>query len=292
MCIRLRASSFLASAAVVLHLLLGCLFSNGATTIDPVNRYAYSANLGWIDFAAQGTNGAVIGDFVCSGYIYSANAGWINLGDGNPANGIRYQNAFGEDSGVNHDGFGNLRGLAWGANTGWLNFESQGAPRVDLRTGQLSGWVWSATCGWVSLSNAVAFVQTRFIDPGAMDSAGLPVPWKLSYFGITNVAADGDPDQDGMSNLAEYRAGTHPNQQHDALRITRFQGSDTAGTLIWTSVTNRFYAIEASAGPSGSWMNTGLGIISPDGPYTSRSVMLPAAPGQFYRIQVLRPLSP
>jgi hypothetical protein len=41
---------------------------------------------------ATTNNGAVIGDYVCSGYIYAANVGWINLGSGSPTNGIRYQN--------------------------------------------------------------------------------------------------------------------------------------------------------------------------------------------------------
>ena len=33
-----------------------------ATTIDLVNKYAYGANLGWMDWYADGANGAVIGD--------------------------------------------------------------------------------------------------------------------------------------------------------------------------------------------------------------------------------------
>ena len=61
-------------------LLLGSLASSwAATTIDPVNKYAYGANLGWMDWRGDTANGAVIGAYVCSGYIYSANVGWINL---------------------------------------------------------------------------------------------------------------------------------------------------------------------------------------------------------------------
>jgi hypothetical protein len=53
-------------------------------TIDQTNRYAYSANTGWLDGVADTNNGAVIGEYVCSGYLYSANLGWINLGSGSP----------------------------------------------------------------------------------------------------------------------------------------------------------------------------------------------------------------
>ena len=84
------------------------------TTIDPFNRYAYGANLGWMNAVADTNNGAVIGEYVCSGYIYSANVGWINLGSGAPANEIQYQNNSAADFGVNNDGFGNLTRLCLG----------------------------------------------------------------------------------------------------------------------------------------------------------------------------------
>jgi hypothetical protein len=55
---------------------------------------------------------------------------------------------------------------ACGANIGWINFETNGALKVDLFTGKLRGSVWSANCGWISLSNAVTQVQTDTIAEG------------------------------------------------------------------------------------------------------------------------------
>ena len=92
--------------------------------------------------------------------IYSANVGWISLGSGTPTNGLAYQNNSAADFGVNRDAAGNLRGYAYGANIGWINFETTGAPQMDLVTGNFSGSVWSANCGWISLSNATAYVQS------------------------------------------------------------------------------------------------------------------------------------
>jgi hypothetical protein len=191
-----------------------------STTIDAVNRYAWGANVGWMDWRGDTNNGAVIGEYVCSGYIYSANAGWINLGSGSPANQIQYQNNSATDFGVNQDGLGNLSGYAWGANIGWINFTNIGAPKVNLLNGQMSGYVWSANCGWISLSNATAYVQTDTIQQGALAPDGLPIAWLLLNFGTTNINANADPTGKGMTIGQDYLAGTDPNNVHSLFSIT------------------------------------------------------------------------
>ncbi len=244
----------------------------------------------------DGANGAVIGDYVCMGNIYAANIGWINLGSGAPATGIRYQNLSAADFGVNHDGFGNLRGYAYGANVGWINFEDTGAPKVDLRTGILSGYAWSANCGWINLSNAVAFVQTDSFWPGLLDTNGLPYSWELLNFGVTGVDPNADPDHDGMSNMQEYLDGTDPNNSDDYLDITDFGFGvrGTTATLVWTSVLNRFYHIEETPnlvsprfGLTAVWDSFRRTARQPRAAYSGFE-----RPDRFYRIRASRPLAP
>jgi hypothetical protein len=266
-----------------------------ATTINSVNKFAYAANLGWVDGRGDTANGAVIGDYVCSGSLYAPNVGWINLGSGSPTNGIRYQNLAGSDFGVNHDGLGNLRGYAWGANIGWISFESSGAPTVSLRTGNLSGYVYSANCGWISLSNAFAHMQNDSFDPGALAPDGLPIAWLLSNFGTTNVNANADPDHDGVPNLQEYLAGTNPNDATDRLTITTYSTSPggTLATVTWKSAPTRCYFVEQTLDLSSpSWFDSGLGVIAPDGASTTRSIGDTNAPMRFYRVRAVRPLAP
>ncbi|MBI5387520.1 MAG: hypothetical protein HZA90_22910 [Verrucomicrobia bacterium] len=266
--------------------------SLAATTITDTNHFAYGANVGWMDWRGDTSNGAVIGEFVCSGYLNAANVGWIHLGGNAPANGIRYQNNSGTDYGINHDGLGNLRGYAYGANIGWINFESTGAPRVDLATGRLSGYAYSANCGWISLSNAAAVVQTAFIAPGAdSDGDGMADAWERTYTNsLSAFTASSDADQDGSTDRQEYLADTNPLDPSDHLRITRFTRLGTYNTLEWTSKPSRFYRVERRAAVDrGSPWET---IISYDLPGWGNVGFNTTGPQFFYRIRATQPLSP
>lgn len=271
--------------------------ASAATSIDNVNRYAYGANIGWINCVGDTNNGAVIGDWVCSGYIYSANVGWINLGSGSPTNGIRYQNLDASDFGVNQDGLGNLTGYAWGANIGWITFEqTYGQPKIDLFNGQMGGYVWSANCGWISLSNAFAQVQTDYLYPGPLAPDGLPIPWLLTYFGTTNVNANSDPTSKGMTVGQDYVAGTDPNNVDSVLRITSesFTSGGTSADITWLSVPTRLYYIQKNLDiASTNWLDSGLGLIAPSsGTSTATSFADTNAPERFYRVQAVLPLYP
>ncbi len=269
-----------------------------STTINATNKFSYGANTGWVNWHANGTNGAVIGEFVCSDYIYSANCGWIHLGDGSPDNGIQYSNTSATDFGVNHIGAGQLRGFAYGANIGWLNFEAKGNPRVNLQTGVLEGSVWSANTGWISLSNAVAFVKTDSIANGVdSDADGIADGWEIKFTGdITTLSDTADLDGDGSNDLDEYEADSNPLDPTDSLRIVFVDGNidGSESTLTWKSTQTREYLIQSKLNlDSDPWVDHPTGIVMPDqGMTTTRTVTDEAATTRFFRIQAKRPLSP
>jgi hypothetical protein len=290
---------FPATLAVGFSLFHAAFLHAAATTIDAVNKYAYGANIGWMDWSGgtgETATGVVIGAYVCSGYIYSANVGWINLGSGTPANGIQYQNNSATDFGVNQDGLGNLSGYAYGANIGWITFEqTYGLPMINMITGAMSGYIWSANCGWISLNNAYAYVQTDTISPGALAPDGLPIAWLLTYFGTTNVNANSDPTGKGMTVAQDYLAGMNPKQAGSVLKTTQaeFSSEGTSTTLTWDSVAGRYYYIEETSSlGSANWTTNGVGLISPQGSSTTSTITDIDAPNRFYRIQAVMPLTP
>ncbi|HEY2827795.1 MAG TPA: thrombospondin type 3 repeat-containing protein [Pirellulales bacterium] len=194
---------------------------------------------------------------------------------------------------MNQDGLGNLRGYGYGANIGSINFENTGGPKVDLKTGDFSGYAYSANCGWIALTNAAAFVQTDTLYPGPLSTNGLPIPWLLANFGTTNVKADSDGD--GMNNQQEYLAGTNPLDGNDKLRITAFnaQPGGVPATVTWQSTPTRCYFLQTTLDvATPSWLDSGLGLIAPDGASTTRIVSEANAPKRFYRIQAVNPLAP
>jgi hypothetical protein len=268
-----------------------------ASNVNSTNRYAYAANAGWLDARSDGTNGAVIGQYVCSKYLYAANLGWISLGQGSPINGIYYSNAATNDWGVNNLGDGRLRGYAYGANIGWLNFETNGDPRINLLTGRFSGYAWSANVGWISLSNAAAHVQADAVVPGAdADGDGIPDAWELQMAGdTTTLNGTGDYDGDGVSDLAEYYADTQPRSASDNLHLSAFARAGATNAVSWPAKSTRLYQIEhaAAATNAAAWGDAGFGTLSFPAPVTATVLAVdPSSTTRFYRARASVPLSP
>jgi hypothetical protein len=255
--------------------------------VNPAAPYAYGANTGWLHAAAAtGTSAVRIGPCVCTGYIYSANCGWINLGDGTPQDGQQYSNTDGNDSGVNVLPDGKLRGLAWGAAIGWINFEATGNPRIDPVAGNVAGYAWSAGTGWISFDTPQTDLS---ILSGDSDNDTIPDVWELSHAAnLTVLAATKDSDGDGQNDAAEYAADTDPLDAASVLRITylAMRHDLGAGTLRWTSTPTRSYRVEKSPdllnwSPLAVYYGDDFGINSTSVPMNG--------PKHYFRVIALKP---
>ena len=273
------------------------------STISGTNKFAYSANAGWINFRHDqpaSPNGVVFGEFFLSGYAYGANIGWIDFGDGSPANGIQYLNNSTTDCGVNHDGLGNLSGYAYGANIGWINFgwalvTNADRPRVNLLTGAFSGYGYSANLGWINLGTGNLVTTSMTI--ADTDADGIADAWERQFFGdLTTSSATSDFDKDGASDKNEYIAGTTPNDHADYLRIvsTTYNGGFTQATVVFTTDPARVYRLETSDALGVTpdvWSNSAHGTFAPDaGVTTTKVISWSGTTKKFIRAVAARPL--
>ena len=127
------------------------------------------------------------------------------------------------------------------------------------------------------------------------DSDGIPDWWRLGVFGhATGLDADqsrasDDPDQDGRTNLEEYRAGTDPRDRASALKIVAINRANTDISVMWQSVDGVYYQLQRNDSfDPGSWINVGSaqrGFGGTTG--TSDYGGATRATHQFYRVLVV-----
>lgn len=130
-------------------------------TIDTTSKYAWSNNVGWINFNTTGTNIRVT-DTQLSGYAWSQNDGWINL---RPSNG-----------GVTNNEQGALAGNAWGNQLGWINFSGV---TIDT-TGRFRGQATGSSIGTLTFDCTRCDVRTDWRPASARGALATNAPTSAS----------------------------------------------------------------------------------------------------------------
>jgi subtilisin family serine protease len=121
------------------------------------------------------------------------------------------------------------------------------------------------------------------------DTNGLPDWWELQYFGhLTGTAPNADADHDGMSNLAEWLAGTNPTNASSALRLTAIPTNNPNAFVVrWPSVAGKYYRLERATNlfiGFNSVVQTNIAATAPTNTATDTAIL----PGKarFYRVGV------
>jgi hypothetical protein len=158
-----KVITYIRYPVLIAGLVLGLVgVAYAAANIDSDNKWAWGANVGWINFNPTHGGGVTVYSDHLEGYVWGENIGWIRLGttgSGDPY----YDNDAANTYGVNNDGNGNLSGYAWGANVGWINFDpSHHQVTIDPDTGKFDGYAWGENVGWIHFQNASPeyYVQT------------------------------------------------------------------------------------------------------------------------------------
>ena len=159
---------------MVLSLISGVQAATG--NIDPVNKYAWGTNIGWLNFNPTHGGATVYGDHL-EGYVWSETIGWIRLGTHTTGGSHSYGNTTKDNYGVNNDGSGNLSGYAWSTNAGWINFNpTHSQVTIDMSTGVFDGYAWGENIGWIHFKNASpAYGVVANLSSGAPTMVYLPL---------------------------------------------------------------------------------------------------------------------
>ncbi len=129
----------------------------------------------------------------------------------------------------------------------------------------------------------------RVPDAGSdSDADGLPDDWERLYFADLSHSASEDADQDGLSNLAEFEAGTSPTDHGSVLRISGLAPQLGGGLrLTWTAVSGKTYRVQyADDLGDPTWQNL-PGDITPAGLAGERDLD-GAKESRFYRVILAR----
>lgn len=96
-----------------------------------------------------------------------------------------------------------------------------------------------------------------------------------------------DYDGDGLSNLAEYRAGTSPTDPLSYLRMTGVGSGSANGVLVaWGSATNKLYTLQRTSSLALPFEDVAQHILStpPENTYLDSSATNETQ--FFYRVKV------
>jgi uncharacterized repeat protein (TIGR01451 family) len=138
-------------------------------------------------------------------------------------------------------------------------------------------------------ANQLFLIRTTLADD--VDDDGMADTWETANFGSTNAAtghAGDDPDHDGMNNLAEFIAGTSPNDSNSVLRITSSSRQTNGVLLNWKGGTNMNHFVQRTQSLNGApvWQDI---YTNPPSAVSTNSFLDTSASNNsanFYRIRV------
>ena len=144
----------------------------------------------------------------------------------------------------------------------------------------------SATFQYDATGNLLRSADTLIVDS---DNDGMDDAWELLHFMDLSRDGAGDFDQDGMSDLAEFLAGTLPNVSSSLLRLLQTVTNTLVQTTVnWQSISGKTYRVQFKNSLDDSGWNDLPGDVTATGATASKTDTTSIGQSQrFYRVQVV-----
>lgn len=134
------------------------------------------------------------------------------------------------------------------------------------------------------------------------DGDGLPTDWEQAngldpLSAVGDNGATGDADGDGMSNLQEYLAGTHPKDANSSLRIIAIAREGNDVRVTWQTVSGKTNMLQVATGGSTDALTNGFVDLPPavvligSGQTTTNQLDMGGAtnaPSRYYRLRLVQ----
>ncbi len=146
--------------------------------------------------------------------------------------------------------------------------------------------------GAVPLSGFTAAVRGRVM---RVDLSVLPITesyeqWAQRIFGdlgLPTAQAGADPDGDGLTNAAEFAAGTNPLDPTSALRVLQLVVTPGQATVSWQSVATKSYVLESAPAATGPWTQA-TSVVAASA--SAQATVTRSATGNtFFRVRAVAP---
>ncbi len=124
-----------------------------------------------------------------------------------------------------------------------------------------------------------------------VDLDGMDDDWEIACFDSLGRDGTEDFDQDGLSDLAEFKAGSHPANDNSVLRVLSV-ASLTEGytTVFWSATPGRSYQVQARNALGGGGWTTLPGTVLAAATHASATEETPEGSAhRYYRVRVLAP---
>lgn len=136
--------------------------------------------------------------------------------------------------------------------------------------------------------DAAGNLLQRTVTAGIVDSDndGMDDAWEQQYFGNLSRDGTGDFDGDGASDLAEFLAGTLPNNPASVLKVTTLTtASSVSAAIEWASVPGKRYRVQfKDLIEAAAWTDLSGDVTAAGATSSKADTTIGTRPRRFYRV--------